>query len=84
MSGRARETASDFHSVAPQLTPAEGRVLRALLLGESNKEIASRYGCALRTVELHVTNLLRKHGVTSRTRLIVVVHDGSQQADRFC
>ena len=37
--------------------------------GRSNKEIANALGCAIKTVECHVTCLLRKFNVDSRLRL---------------
>lgn len=38
--------------------------------GESNQEIADWLGCAHKTVELHVTAVLRSAGVSSRTELV--------------
>jgi DNA-binding NarL/FixJ family response regulator len=38
--------------------------------GLSNKEIAQRLDCAENTVELHVTQLLRKAGASSRTKVV--------------
>ena len=53
-----------------KLTPRQGEVLSRLARGQSNKDIARELGCAENTVELHVTQLLRKTNVTSRTQLI--------------
>jgi DNA-binding CsgD family transcriptional regulator/PAS domain-containing protein len=53
-----------------QLTPAEARVLRLLAQGLPNHSIARELGCALRTIELHTTHLLRKAGVDGRTELV--------------
>jgi DNA-binding NarL/FixJ family response regulator len=52
------------------LTPREAEVLEALVRGASNKEIAAAFGCARRTVEIHVTSVLRKSSTTSRTELV--------------
>jgi DNA-binding NarL/FixJ family response regulator len=53
-----------------QLTPRQAEVLAGVVEGASNKEIAGTLGRAENTVELHLTQLLRKAGVSSRTRLL--------------
>jgi LuxR family transcriptional regulator, maltose regulon positive regulatory protein len=53
------------------LTRREREVLDYVARGFSNKEIAAAIGCAPKTVESHVTNLLRKHAVDSRVRLVL-------------
>lgn len=52
------------------LTPREGEVCFELALGRSNKEIATRFGCAESTVEVHVTRLLSKAESASRLELV--------------
>jgi DNA-binding CsgD family transcriptional regulator len=52
------------------LSDRQFEVLQEIVAGCGNKEIAQRLGCAESTVELHVTTLLRKLGVHSRTQLI--------------
>jgi DNA-binding NarL/FixJ family response regulator len=52
------------------LTERQRVVLSVLLSGKSNKEIALLLRCSESTVEFHVTTLLRKHDVTSRTELM--------------
>lgn len=52
------------------LTSAEARVLARVVEGDPNKDIATRLGCSTRTVEVHVTSILAKCKVDSRTRLI--------------
>jgi DNA-binding NarL/FixJ family response regulator len=42
------------------LTGSEQRVFARLLLGESNKEVARNLGCTVKTVEYHVSNILRR------------------------
>jgi DNA-binding NarL/FixJ family response regulator len=57
---------------APQnpepLTERETEVLRQLALGKSNKEIAAELVIAEKTVRTHVSNILGKLAVTSRTQ----------------
>jgi DNA-binding NarL/FixJ family response regulator len=57
---------------APQnpepLTERETEVLRQLALGKSNKEIAAELVIAEKTVRTHVSNILAKLAVTSRTQ----------------
>jgi len=60
-----------------QLTGRQIDVLRRLVVGDSNKEIAARLGLALRTVELHVGLLMRKARVDSRLRLVVRFWSGA-------
>lgn len=55
------------------LTPRQAEVLGCVVAGRANKEIADELGCALRTVEVHVTQILRKAGVDSRASLIALV-----------
>ena len=52
------------------LTSRQTDVLALVAVGESNKLIAAKLGCALRTVEVHVTALLRKAGCDSRAELV--------------
>ncbi len=53
--------------LAVELTPREVDVLRLLAKGSSNKQIAHDLGLGLRTVESHVSSVIAKFGVTSRT-----------------
>lgn len=55
------------------LTPREAEIVRYVMLGESNKQIARRLGISNYTVRDHVSNLLKKSGVTSRSRLALVL-----------
>jgi DNA-binding CsgD family transcriptional regulator len=52
------------------VTAREQEVLNLLSAGLANKEIADSLGCSVRTVEFHISNLLRKVGVTSRLELV--------------
>ena len=50
------------------LTERETEVLRLLALGQSNKEIARTLSIGEKTVKTHVSNILAKLGVPSRTQ----------------
>lgn len=53
-----------------RLTPREAEVLALVVAGDTNREIATTLGCAEATVEIHVSRLLRKAGVETRTALV--------------
>jgi len=53
------------------LTPREVDVLRLVARGLTNKEITARLGVKERTVEFHLTNILRKLGTASRVEAAV-------------
>jgi DNA-binding NarL/FixJ family response regulator len=57
-----------LHTAQPELTERELQVLRLLTEGESNKAIAGALGISERTARTHVSNILAKLGVTSRTQ----------------
>lgn len=56
---------------ADGLTPREADVLRLLARGLSNRRIATEFSLGLRTVEGHVSNILAKLGVRSRTEAVL-------------
>lgn len=60
-------TVIDRAGTAAELTGRETEVLRCLAAGMSNKQIARSLGISVRTVTVHVSNLLRKTGAASRT-----------------
>ncbi len=49
------------------LTPRELDVVKGVVEGMSNKEIAHELGMTIRTVKFHLDNIFSKLGVTSRT-----------------
>ncbi len=51
------------------LTGREVEVLECLVAGMSNKQVARALGISVRTVTVHVSNLLRKTGSASRTEV---------------
>jgi DNA-binding CsgD family transcriptional regulator len=62
---RLREAAQQWHT-----TDRELAVLRWLVTGDANKEIAIKLGCSEVNVERHVTSLLRKAKCDGRARLV--------------
>lgn len=52
-----------------QLTPRERDIVRIIARGASNKDIARELALAESTVKLHVRNVLRKLGLTSRLQI---------------
>jgi DNA-binding CsgD family transcriptional regulator len=57
---------------ASPLTPAEQRVLRLLLTGLSEREIAGRLALGARTTHGHVTDIFRKFDVSGRAGLMAL------------
>jgi DNA-binding CsgD family transcriptional regulator len=55
----------------PRLSNREWDVLRLLLQGKSNKQIASVLDISVRTVEFHLKNIYAKFQVRSRVELIL-------------
>lgn len=56
------------------LTPRELQVLRELMEGRSNRQIARRLAITEKTVSVHVSNLFNKLGVRSRTEAAALAH----------
>jgi DNA-binding NarL/FixJ family response regulator len=84
---RARFTPSDAvpetgHDSAPaadptalsRLTNREREVLALVAEGLANREIAARLFIAQKTVSVHITNILGKLGVSSRTQAAAIAH----------
>src|ERR1700750_2967330 len=57
-----------FAQRAALLTPQQWRVLALMVQGDQNKQIAYKLGVGEPTVKAHVTVILRKLGVRSRTQ----------------
>ena len=53
--------------MAPELTLREVEVLRQLITGASNKEIARRLNISIHTAKFHVASVVAKLGATGRT-----------------
>ena len=56
----------------PELTPRELDVLRLMVKGMRNKEIAAQLGICDETAQSHVKNILLKFGVHDRTEAVTV------------
>ena len=61
---------SEVESMAAELTRREQEVLALLVKGMSNPEIAERLFISRATVKVHISNILSKLGVASRTEAI--------------
>ena len=63
----------DFPSLNPPdpLTERETEVLRLMVAGHSNREIADAFGMSEGTVKNHVSSILSKLGVRDRTRAVL-------------
>lgn len=76
---RARPLSGDLSSrirVASdkwQLSPRQVEVLESLCEGAANKDMAARFACSLRTIEVHVSALLRKAKAESRMALLAAL-----------
>src|SRR6267142_1151045 len=65
------QPADSFAQRATQLTPQQWRVLALMVQGDLNKQIAYKLGVGEATVKAHVTVILRKLGVRSRTQAVI-------------
>ncbi|WP_167767178.1 LuxR C-terminal-related transcriptional regulator [Jannaschia formosa] len=62
------------------LTPQQGRILELICDGKLNKQIAYDLTIAETTVKAHVTAIMRKLGVRSRTQAVLVAQDAQFRA----
>ncbi|HEX6026929.1 MAG TPA: LuxR C-terminal-related transcriptional regulator [Solirubrobacter sp.] len=56
------------------LTPRERQILELVAQGQANKEIAATLGISERTARTHVSHVLRKLDVSSRTQAALLVN----------
>lgn len=68
---RARADAKDLLGLLDRLTSQQLRVLDMICRGLQNKHIAYELDISVTTVKVHVSDVLRKLGVRSRTEAIV-------------
>ncbi|SDQ92199.1 regulatory protein, luxR family [Thermostaphylospora chromogena] len=71
---RDADQGADAGPELPSLTPREREVLALLAEGLTNREIAERLFIAQKTVSVHVSNILAKLGVSTRTQAAALAH----------
>ncbi|HEX7074087.1 MAG TPA: response regulator transcription factor, partial [Hyphomicrobiaceae bacterium] len=71
--GQAEET-SELVARLSTLTPQQVRVLMMLGEGLLNKQIAYRLGVSEATIKAHVSAILQKLGVDSRTQAVIAIN----------
>ena len=59
------------NAVSSELTPKELEVLREMVGGSTNQEIAEKLGISVQTVKTHITNMLQKTGFRNRLELAI-------------
>ena len=59
-----------------ELTQREREIVRLIVDGASNKEVASSLNISERTVKGHLSNVFQKLGVTDRLKLMLYVREG--------
>lgn len=64
-------SAHDDSAVAEPLSSREQQVIRLMVGGYRNREIADAFGVAEGTIKNHVSNILAKLGVRDRTRAVL-------------
>jgi len=84
LAARARFTVGPTTPAAPEapaaeadpfgLTPRERQVLSLVAEGSTNREVGERLFMAEKTASVHVSRILRKLGVSSRTQAAAVAH----------
>jgi DNA-binding CsgD family transcriptional regulator len=77
-----KRTAALREGPSPALSTREREVLRLITEGASNPEIASAVFLSRKTVERHVSNILRKVGVRNRTELVAAIGRANEGAHR--
>lgn len=68
---RAQKWKKDVGTRWESLSSREREVFRHLTSGEDNKKLAKSLAISIKTVEFHITNILKKLDVTSREEVVV-------------
>ncbi|MFP4537340.1 MAG: response regulator transcription factor [Dichotomicrobium sp.] len=74
LNGTEAEEVSELLSRMASLTPQQVRVLAMLSEGLLNKQIAYKLGVSEATVKAHVSAILQKLGVDSRTQAVIAMN----------
>lgn len=75
--GTESSAADDTLERLSSLTNQQARILNLICEGKLNKQIAYDLSIAETTVKAHVTAIMRKLGVQSRTQAVLVAHDAN-------
>ncbi|WP_026363086.1 response regulator transcription factor [Methylopila sp. M107] len=71
MPGRAGRNLNDMLERLRSLTPAQMRVLSLVKRGKLNKQIAYELNVGESTIKAHISEIMRKLGVASRTQAVI-------------
>ncbi len=71
----ANQQNRQFRSVLSRLTNREKEVMKLVVRGLSNKEIAAQLGISFRTVEIHRGHVMRKSGAANLLELVHLVSE---------
>lgn len=71
---RAQKWKRDVETRWENLSAREREVLRHLASGEDNKTTAKSLAISIKTVEFHITNILKKLDLTSREEAVIWMH----------
>jgi DNA-binding CsgD family transcriptional regulator len=66
-------------SPRPDLTPQEQSIARLVATGRTNREVAAELLLSAKTVEMHLTRIYAKLGISSRARLVAMGAEGLLQ-----
>jgi NarL family two-component system response regulator LiaR len=77
--GALGRLATSGPQIAPEtalLSERETEVIKHLVQGQTNKEIARDLGLSVRTIEAHLRNIYGKLGVSNRTEAVLIALNG--------
>jgi two-component system nitrate/nitrite response regulator NarL len=70
---RAAAEKSPINEKLSSLTPREKEIVRLIVSGATNKQVAAELDISERTVKGHLSNIFQKLGVTDRLKLVLYV-----------
>lgn len=70
---RAAPTSDGMAALTARLTPRQSEVLRYLVTGMPNKNIAFQLGLSERTVKAHVQEIMQRIGAANRTQIVALL-----------